>query len=87
MKHLVNWIEIPVANMERATKFYTEVLDIQLQPFEIGDVKYALFPSEDRFNNGSLAMGPYYTPSADGVVIFIDGGKDLTVILNRAAAA
>jgi predicted enzyme related to lactoylglutathione lyase len=87
MKHLVNWIEIPVANMERAAKFYTQVLGIQLQPLELGDIKYALFPSEDLFNNGTLVMGPYYTPSADGVVIYLDGGDDLSVILNRVATA
>ena len=87
MKHLTNWVEIPVKNMKRAVKFYSDILGITLTEMELGSVTYALFPSEDKYNCGALAQGEYYKPSADGVVIYLDGGEDLTRVLSRVAPA
>jgi len=87
MNHLINWIEIPVTDMKRAIGFYSKILDVKLNEMEIGPVKYALFPASDRFNNGALALGEYYIPSADGVTIYLDGGNDLDRILLKVKAA
>ena len=87
MKHLTNWVEIPVKNMKRAVKFYSDILGVTLNEMELGSVTYALFPSEDKYNCGALAQGEYYKPSADGVVIYLDGGEDLNRVLSRVAPA
>jgi predicted enzyme related to lactoylglutathione lyase len=88
MKHLINWIEIPVTDIKRATTFYSKILGgIQFQEMEIGPVKYALFPTEDTYNTGALAQGEWYKPSADGAVVYLDGGNDLSEILARIAQA
>lgn len=74
--------------MKRAVKFYSEILGgTKLQEMELGPVKYALFPSKDSFNTGALAQGEYYKPSEDGIVIYLDGGKDLNQILSRVKSA
>lgn len=88
MEHLTNWVEIPVKDMKRAVKFYSTILGgVALNEMELGPVKYALFPSADKYNCGALAQGEYYAPSADGVVIYLDGGKDLNQILSRVVSA
>jgi predicted enzyme related to lactoylglutathione lyase len=87
MKHLTNWIEIPVTDMKRAVSFYGKILGIALHEMAIGDMTYALFPSENKFNCGALALGKYYKPSADGVTIYLDGGDDLNKILERVTPA
>ena len=87
MERLTNWIEIPVADMKRATAFYENILGGELHPMEMGPVSYALFPTADKYNCGALAMGEYYVPSADGVTIYLDGGNDLTRILDKVSAA
>jgi uncharacterized protein len=88
VEHLTNWIEIPVKNMNRAVKFYAAILGgVALREMELGPVKYALFPSDDRYNCGALAQGEYYTPTADGILIYLDGGTDLSRILARVPAA
>jgi uncharacterized protein len=87
MKHLSNWIEIPVKDMTRATAFYQAVLQEQLQPMELGPVHYALFPSEDRFNCGALAQGEGYQPDTRGVTVYLDGGEDLDARLSRVQKA
>jgi len=87
MKHLVNWIEIPVTDMERAVRFYSAVLQEELMEMELGGNRYAMFPSEDTFNNGALVCGTHYKPSGDGVQIYLDGGSDLSLLLSRVEAA
>lgn len=53
MDRLVNWIEIPVADMKRAVSFYGEILEIELSQFTMGQIEYALFPSKDQNNCGA----------------------------------
>jgi predicted enzyme related to lactoylglutathione lyase len=87
MKHLVNWLEIPVSDMGRAKKFYSSILQAELMEMDLGNNKYSLFPTEDRYNSGALAQGEYYKPSADGITIYLDGGEDLNQILTRVGNA
>lgn len=87
MKHLINWVEIPATDIKRAVKFYSAILGAGLHQMEMGGNQYALFPAEDKFNCGALVQGEYYKPGADGVTVYLDGGKDLNTILNKVAGA
>jgi hypothetical protein len=87
MKHLINWVEIPVSDMGRASKFYGKVLGVPLTEMSQGCNQYALFPSEDRFNCGALAKGEGYVPSPNGATIYLDGGSDLDAILSKVKGA
>jgi Glyoxalase/Bleomycin resistance protein/Dioxygenase superfamily len=37
MDHLLNWVEIPVANMKRAMSFYRELLGIDVHEMKLGN--------------------------------------------------
>lgn len=89
MKHLVNWIEIPVLDMARAKNFYSEILGgVDFADFPMdGDQQYSIFPAQDRHNNGALVQGPMYKPSQDGITIYLDGGDDMNKILNKVESA
>ena len=87
MQHLVNWIEIPAEDIERAKTFYGKILGVQFHDMAIGPINYALFPVDDRHNCGALAQGENYAPGTGGPVIYLDGGKDLDMILSRVKSA
>ncbi len=88
MKHLSNWIEIPVKDMERARAFYQKVLKEELPPvMELAGNQYSLFPAQDRFNCGALARGEGYVPSEHGVTVYLDGADDLDGVLSRVKKA
>lgn len=90
MKHLINWVEIPALDIERAKRFYSKILGgISFTDYPMPDAryKYSLFPSEDSFNAGALVQSPDHTPSADGVVVYLDGEKDMDKILNEVKNA
>ena len=87
MDHLLNWVEIPVTNMKRATSFYRELLAIDAHEMKLGNNDYALFAIKDKFNSGCLVKGDGYVPRMDGVVVYLNGGSDLSVILARVDKA
>jgi predicted enzyme related to lactoylglutathione lyase len=87
MDHLSNWIEIPVVDMKRAKRFYSELLGVGLNEMHLGGNQYALIDIKDRFNTGCLAKGDGHVPSMSGVVVYLNGGDDLSAMLARAEKA
>jgi len=68
----VNWFEIPVANLDRATKFYEHVLGLKLQLQDFGDLKMAWFPMAQGApgSTGSLVKQESYVPSYEGTMVY-----------------
>jgi uncharacterized protein len=87
MKNLAVWFEIPVQDMKRAITFYAKVLNVDLQPMEMGTDKFAMFPFAPGVASGALVESKKRKPSSTGALIYIDGGDDLSAPLKRAGAA
>ena len=85
----LNWFEISVSDIARATKFYETVFDIKMEHMEMMGMKMAMFPSENMNGkvSGGLVQGDMYKPSADGAKIYFNGNPDLSVALGRVEAA
>jgi hypothetical protein len=68
----VNWFEIPVGDLERAIKFYTEVFKVELTQMEMPGMKMAMFPGvQDKpFATGSLVQGENLVPSTNGTTVY-----------------
>ena len=68
----VNWFEIPVSDMKRATKFYEAVFGVPLAPNEMGPHHFAFFPMERGAAGaaGTLVKGEGYTPSHQGTMVY-----------------
>jgi predicted enzyme related to lactoylglutathione lyase len=86
--NLISHVEIPVANLERAMRFYSHVFAIQFGDItEIHDNRMAFFPFEEGEDgaSGALAEGPIYVPTKDGAVVYFGVG-DIDAALARAEA-
>lgn len=68
----VNWFEIPVTDLERAIKFYSETFKVELSQMEMPGMKMAMFPDiQDKpFATGSLVMGENLVPSTEGTTVY-----------------
>ncbi|MEQ8209578.1 MAG: VOC family protein [Lacipirellulaceae bacterium] len=68
----VNWFEIPVTDMDRASKFYGTAFDTEITPAEIGPNKMGWFPMEQNVPGaaGTLIMGDGYLPSHEGSLVY-----------------
>jgi predicted enzyme related to lactoylglutathione lyase len=88
-KNLCVWFEIPVADMDRARKFYSEVTGLELTEGQgMGENVMAFFPmTEEWDNSGALTMGPTMKPGGDGCYVYLNGGDDLAGPLGRVEAA
>jgi len=87
MSNALNWFEIPASDIKRASKFYGTILGAEL---DISDAmpgyQMAMLPAEDGVG-GALIQGDGYSPSAEGTMVYLNGGQDLTVPLGKVEGA
>jgi len=88
-ENTINWFEISVADIKRATKFYETIFGIEMEQQENMGMLMAFFPSENMNEKvaGGLVQGPMHKPSADGVKIYLNGNPDLSVSLSKVEHA
>jgi uncharacterized protein len=89
MANLLAWFEIPVIDIERASKFYSAIFDYPLmQHMDFGGFEMAFFPADGTgLLGGALCQGAGYKPSEDGTLIYFAANPDLSVALSKVEAA
>ncbi len=87
MEHALNWFEIPVAEMERAQRFYGEVLGREIVRVDQGGSKVGLLPHNEGGIGGALVQTEGYSPSDRGSLVYLRCGRDLAPALARVAEA
>jgi predicted enzyme related to lactoylglutathione lyase len=86
MANVVNWFEIPVADFDRAKKFYSNILAQELQDMDTGASRMGIIPTQDGVG-GAIVCGEGYVPSEQGALIYLNGGSDLNTILSKVEEA
>lgn len=89
MAHAIAWFEIPCTDIDRAAAFYGTLFNTTLQKMPMGDTTLAMFPAQwdEGEIGGALIAGPGSIPSSDGTVVYLAGGEDLQVVLDRVPSA
>ena len=85
--NIANWFEIPVKDLDRATRFYEKVFDVKLTPEEMAGMKMAFFPFDQdaRGAAGALTKAESYEPSHAGTVVYFSV-EDISETLRRITA-
>ncbi|KAF7599183.1 MAG: lactoylglutathione lyase [Candidatus Dactylopiibacterium carminicum] len=84
----VNWFEIPVADLERASVFYGRLYATELQRNnDFPGMPMAMLPYVEPGVGGCLVKMDEARPHADGVRVYLNGGDDLATILERVVPA
>jgi predicted enzyme related to lactoylglutathione lyase len=88
MTNAINWFEIPVTDFTRAKKFYETIMEVEmLTPFS--GMEYAMFPAN--MQNGGIGGGIVkeegFKPSQEGVLVYLNGGEDLSTPLSKIEQA
>ena len=87
MVNALNWFEIPTSNLDRAMKFYNTIFGVELTSMEtMPGYKMAMFPAEDGVG-GALLQGEGYVPSTAGVLVYLNGGENLSEVLDKVEGA
>ena len=84
----LNWFEIPVTDMARATKFYETIFDFVMFPMDMPGFSMTGFPPQDMNKvGGALVKSEYHKPSSTGVFVYLNANPDLQLVLDRVESA
>ena len=89
-KDAIAWAEIPVLDFDRAKKFYQTIFDYEMPEMDMGPVKmgFLLHNREEKGVGGAICLEEGFKPAgANGLRLYLNGGKDLNTVLNRVKGA
>ena len=89
-QHALNWFEIPVADFDRAKKFYETIFAYQMPESMMGPARmgFFLYDVQNGGRGGAIVHNPdFYSPSANGSLIYLNCEPDLQPILDRVTNA
>lgn len=83
MKSYISIFEIPATEISRAVDFYQAILDIKIEKMDMPGMQMGILPYEGQMVTGVILKAEGYKPSADGVTIYLNGGDNPQVILDK----
>ena len=84
----VAWFEIPATDFERAKRFYSAIFDFDMPEMPMGPNRMGFLPHEQgKGVGGAILSGEGQAPAKTGTVVYLAGGKDLSVVLGRVEKA
>ena len=84
MQHAINWFEIPVADLDRATHFYETLLATKLQRESMDGIDLAMFPMDQASVSGALVKADFMAPNAQSSVVYLNAEGILDQAIARA---
>jgi len=87
MANAINWFEIPANDLKRACSFYKQVLDLEVHTHEVMGTEMGFLHNGQDGVGGALVKGEGYKPSADGALVYLNGGEDLSKPLAKVETA
>jgi len=87
MRNAIVWADIPVTDMDRARAFYSAILGEDVPLMDGADGAAALLPADQEGVGADLALGENQVPSMTGATVYLSGGDDLSVVLDRVEGA
>lgn len=85
----ITWAEIPVSDFDRAKKFYSAIYDYEMPEMMMGpnQMGFLLYDQQGGGIGAAIVKGDGYTPTKQGIKIYLNGGSDLNTVLNRVEKA
>lgn len=87
MANILVWADIPVLDMDRARRFYGELLQVEMAVMPGAGWEVAVPPREMGPSAFDLTSFDGVKPSTEGVTIYLDSGGDIEGMVRRAEAA
>jgi uncharacterized protein len=84
----INWFEIPVVDFERAKNFYSAIYDYEMPVMLMGPITMGfLLHEQGKGVGGAIVFGDDTKPVNGGLKLYLNGGKDLQIVLSRVEKA
>jgi len=86
IKNAINWFEIPVSDLARATAFYEELVQVTFSHESSDGIDMAIFPYDEKTVTGCLVAAPFLSPSPTGSIVYLNVEGMLDATIERAVA-
>jgi uncharacterized protein len=86
----INWFEIPVADFDRAKKFYETIFGFQMPENNMGPARMGFFLYDFKAGKvgGAIVHHPsFHVPAATGTLVYLNCQPDLRVVLDKVKDA
>jgi uncharacterized protein len=84
MANMINWFEIPVKDMNRASEFYSKLIEAPIHQMEMGGRKMGMLPDVERGEvSGALVEDAAHVPTMHGSLLYLNAKADLAPWLER----
>ena len=86
----LNWFEIPVADFDRAKKFYENIFQFQMPETAMGPARmgFFLYDFQGGKVGGAIVHNPeLYSPSSNGTLVYLNCQPDLQGVLSKVEAS
>lgn len=83
MNSYISIFEIPATEILRAVEFYQVILGVKIEIMDMEGMQMGLLPFEGQKIIGTIMKGEGYIPSPNGVTIYLNGGDNLQIILDK----
>ena len=87
MSNAINWFEIPVDDFDRACRFYSEILSRELHTENMMGAQMGFLSFGPDSVGGAIIKFEGFVPSDKGTLVYLNGGEDLTSVLNKVEVA
>jgi uncharacterized protein len=87
---IINWFQIPATNIDRAIKFYGDLLGVSFHRMEHNGEKHAFFAMdtlETGRTGGEIIQSANNKPAQDGVLIYLNALGGVDTVLGRVEKA
>lgn len=72
MSNSIVWVDIPVLKLDRAIRFYSAMLGVQVEKQEYPGMAIGSFPHKNGEVAGCLYMSDTVKPSVDGPLVYLN---------------
>lgn len=88
MSKVFSWIEIPVKDIERAARFYGQLIGREVTITDVPPRRMATLYFEPNQVGGSLLQAPGFEPGNQGAHVYLNAGRgtDLETMIERVRA-
>ena len=70
-KNRAVWFDMPVADLDRASDFYSAILDIIVSKEKFGDIEFAILDHQDG-NGGCLVVNENSISANSGILLYLN---------------
>lgn len=85
MKNMINWFELPVTDLSRATAFYAQVLATPLETEDFQGTQMTVLKVDGVM--GALVKMADRKPSRDGALVYLNVDGQLDAVVGRVVKA